>query len=165
MIVRPAEPAHPGHNKFNESFRTIDLDTLPPEIADMLREARKIRATPSIYVAMLDDWVEHGADSRYALPPDEVVQRSQPRGDSRGTAAAAEFELGQYLHRARRTRGRDPPLARRPTGCIRRTGRTSARRGTSRIPIRQGHTDTYDSSWFEDLKKIGAENYYPEIIP
>ena len=28
-------------------------------------------------------------------------------------------------------------------------------------PMRQGPTDVYDSSWFEDLKKIGAENYYP----
>ena len=31
--------------------------------------------------------------------------------------------------------------------------------------MRQGHTDVYDSSWFEDIKKIGAENYYPPIIP
>ena len=32
-------------------------------------------------------------------------------------------------------------------------------------PMRQGHTDAYDSSWFEDIKKLGAENYYPEIVP
>jgi hypothetical protein len=32
-------------------------------------------------------------------------------------------------------------------------------------PLRQGPTDVYDSCWFEDLKKIGAENYYPEIVP
>jgi hypothetical protein len=29
----------------------------------------------------------------------------------------------------------------------------------------QGHTDAYDGSWFEDIKQIGAENYYPEIRP
>ncbi|MDQ1509133.1 MAG: hypothetical protein QOG50_977, partial [Actinomycetota bacterium] len=40
MIVRPSEPAHPGSNPFTESFRTIDLSTLPPDIADVLREAR-----------------------------------------------------------------------------------------------------------------------------
>lgn len=32
-------------------------------------------------------------------------------------------------------------------------------------PMRQGHTDAYDGSWFEDVKKIGAENYYPPIVP
>ena len=32
-------------------------------------------------------------------------------------------------------------------------------------PVRQGHTDAYDGSWFEDIKQIGAENYYPPIIP
>ena len=31
--------------------------------------------------------------------------------------------------------------------------------------MRQGHTDAYDGSWFEDIKEIGAENYYPEILP
>ena len=30
---------------------------------------------------------------------------------------------------------------------------------------RQGPTDVYDSCWFEDLKKIGAENYYRPIVP
>jgi hypothetical protein len=32
-------------------------------------------------------------------------------------------------------------------------------------PMRQGHTDAYDGSWFEDVKKIGAENYYPPVVP
>src|SRR5436190_11909649 len=41
MIVRPAEQAHPGPNPAIESFRTIDLTTLPPEIAEVLVEARK----------------------------------------------------------------------------------------------------------------------------
>jgi len=50
MIVRPAEQAHPGANPFTESFKTIDLETLPPSgpgdlrwlmTAKMLREIRK----------------------------------------------------------------------------------------------------------------------------
>src|SRR5438552_3778558 len=76
MIVRPAEPAHPGSNPFTESFRTIDLSTLPPDVADVLREARKIRSDPEQYIAMIEDWVARGSDSSYALPPDEVVRRS-----------------------------------------------------------------------------------------
>jgi hypothetical protein len=31
--------------------------------------------------------------------------------------------------------------------------------------VRQGHTDAYEGSWFEDIKKIGAENYYPPLVP
>jgi len=50
------------------------------------------------YVAMVKDWVENGADSRYALSPGEVVSRSpdRPRAVSE---AVAHFELGQYRWR------------------------------------------------------------------
>jgi hypothetical protein len=51
------------------------------------------------YVEAVRDWVAKGADSVYALSPDEVVARSRPRPAEFGLAAA-EFELGQYLHRA-----------------------------------------------------------------
>jgi len=30
---------------------------------------------------------------------------------------------------------------------------------------RQGPTDVYESSWFDDVKAIGAENYYPPLVP
>lgn len=50
------------------------------------------------YVARLRDWVEKGADSRYALSPDEVMARSQPRSRAE-SEAAAHFELAQHLWR------------------------------------------------------------------
>ena len=75
------------------------IATLPPDVAEVLREARKIRSDPEQYVAMIDDWVAHGSESRFALAPDEVVRRSAHRGDDEARAAA-EFELGQWLHRA-----------------------------------------------------------------
>src|SRR5260221_7391257 len=56
VIVRPVEPAHPGSNPFTESFRTMDLDTLPPDVADVLREAHKIRPDPHAYVSTLRAW-------------------------------------------------------------------------------------------------------------
>ena len=31
--------------------------------------------------------------------------------------------------------------------------------------MRQGKTDAYEGSWYDDIKKIGAENYYPPIVP
>ena len=69
MIVRPAEPSHPGLNPTTESFRNIDLTTVPPEIADVLREAQKIRTEPELYVEMLRDWVDRGAETRTRTHP------------------------------------------------------------------------------------------------
>jgi len=163
VIVRPAEQAHPGHNKFTQSFRTVDLDTLPPDIADMMREARKIRGNPELYVEMLDDWAEHGSDSRYALTPEEVVRRSEPRSDDEARAAA-EFELGEWLH----SHGdHEAAVAHwRNAHRLYPSNWTYKRQAWNfEDPERQGPTDVYDSCWLDDLKKIGAENYYPEIVP
>jgi tetratricopeptide (TPR) repeat protein len=163
MIVRPAEPAHPGRNPEADSFRTIDLNTVPEDVREMLTEARKIQSDPALYLAMLRDWVEHGASSRYALSPDEVVERSGARTDDEARAAA-HFELGQHLRRAG-----DHEAA---IGHWREAHRLAPDNWTYKRnawnfedPMRQGPTDVYESSWFEDLKKIGAENYYPPLVP
>jgi hypothetical protein len=163
MIVRPSEPAHPGRNEFTESFRSVDLDTLPPDVADILREARKIKSDPDEYAPMIADWVERGAQSRYALSADEVVRRSAPRGVDEATAAA-EFEMGEWLH----TQGDHASAIPHWREAHRRfpDNWTYKRQAWNfEDPVRQGHTDAYDSSWYEDIKKLGAENYYPPVVP
>lgn len=163
MIVRPAEPAHPGLNDVTDSFRKIDLSTVPPDVADVLREAQKIRTDPAGYLEMLHDWVEKGADSVYAHTPDEVIARSQPRTINEASAAA-HFELGEYLHRT----GDHPGAVVhwREAHRLYPENWTYKRQAWNfEDPVRQGHTDVYDSSWFEDIKKIGAENYYPPFVP
>ncbi len=163
MIVRPAEPAHPGRNPANESFRKIDTATVLPDVAEMLVEARKIKSDPDIYVEMIDDWIANDRDSRYALAPDEVIRRSDPRTNAEATAAA-EFELGQHLHRAGDHAAAIPHW--REAHRLYPANWTYKRQAWQfEDPFRQGHTNAYDSSWFEDLKKIGAENYYPQIVP
>ena len=163
MIVRPAEPTHPGRNPINDSFRKIDVSTLPPDVAEMLTEARKIKSDPDLTVAMLRDWVERDAESPYALAPDEVIRRSHPRSTAEATAAA-EFELGEYLHRNGDHDAAIPHW--RAAHRLHPDNWTYKRQAWNfEDPVRQGHTDVYDSSWFEDIKKIGAENYYPPIIP
>jgi hypothetical protein len=163
MIVRPAEPAHPGRNPVTESFRSIDLTTLPPDVADVLREARKIKADQEVYPAMLRDWAEHGAASRFRLTPDEVVRRSRPRS-TEAAAAAAHFELGEHLHQGGDHAAAIPHW--REAHRLDPDNWTYRRNAwNSEDPVRQGHTDVYDSSWYEDIKKIGAENYYPPIQP
>ena len=162
IIVRPAEPAHPGRNPETESFRNIDASTLPPEIAEMLLEARKIRTEPELYLSMVRDWVAHGVDSRYAHTPDEVVARAVDRGDA-GARAAAHFELGQHLELAGDHEG--------AIGHWREAHRldpanwTYKRNAWSLEDPHQGRTEAYDSCWFEDVLAIGAEHYYPPLVP
>jgi tetratricopeptide (TPR) repeat protein len=163
VIVRPAEPAHPGRNPVNESFRSIDLATVPPDVAEMLTEARKIQSDPDVYVAMLRDWVENGKASPFVLSPDEVVRRSRSRSDTEATAAA-HFELGQHLHRAGQHEAAIPHW--RQAHQLDPDNWTYKRNAWNfEDPGRQGRTPAYDSSWFEDIKKLGAENYYPPITP
>ena len=163
MIVRPAEPAFPGRNPVLESFEKIDLTTLPPDIADMLGEAKKIKTDPAAYKEALLDWVANGAASRYALSADEVIRRSQPRSGDEATAAA-HFELGQHLHRAGDHAAAIPHW--REAHRLQPDNWTYRRQAWNfEDPVRQGHTDAYDSSWIEDVKKVGAENYYPTWVP
>jgi hypothetical protein len=163
MIVRPAEPAHPGRNPVTESLKNMDTSSLPPDIVEILEEARKIKSEPELYVAMVRDWVEHGAQSEYALSPDEVVRRSQPRTNNEALAAA-HFELGQYLHRNGNHTAAIPHW--REAHRLYPENWTYKRQAWNfEDPVRQGHTDAYDGSWFEDVQKIGAENYYPPIVP
>ncbi len=163
MIVRPAEPMFPGHNEAMQSFRKLDVATLPPETAEMLVEARKITSDPDASRRMIEDWAEHGADSRYALTPDEVMRRAAPRGADEAIAAA-EFELGEHLH----SHGDHAAAIPHWQEAHRRfRGNWTYKRQAWDIedPTRQGRTDAYDSSWIEDLKAIGGEHYYPPIVP
>ena len=163
MIVRPSEPAHPGHNAFTESVKNMDVSTLPPEIAEILVEARKIRADHEQYLAMVEDWVENGAASPYAHGADEVVNRSDVRSLEHATAAA-EFELGEWLHTSGNHAAAIPHW--REAHRLFPENWTYKRQAWNfESPVVQGHTDAYEGSWFEDVKAIGAENYYPEIVP
>ena len=159
ILVRPAEPAWPPREPNATRYDNIPADT-PQRLKDMLGEARKIRSDPEGYVAALRDWVERGPDSRYALSPEEVVERSQPRPPEQARAAAA-FELGQYLWREGH---RDAAV-----GWFRESQRlhpdnwTYKRQAWSFADPLQGPTDLYDSDWLSDIQAIGAENYYPTI--
>lgn len=158
MLVRPAEPAFPGRSPIMEQFENLDLSTLPPEIADALTEVRKIRSDPVAYRAALVDWVEHGAASRHALSPDEVVRRSDPRPIP-AAVAAAHFELGQHFYREGHV---DAAVGHfREAHRLQPSNWTYKRQAWSFVDPNQGPTDQYEGYWLKDVKEIGAENYYP----
>lgn len=128
--------------------------------AAVLAEARKIRVEPEKYVAGLRDWVHRGADSRYALRPDEVIRRSRARSAPEARAAA-HFELGQYLHRAGVTEGAVPHF--REAHRLQPDNWTYRRQAWSFADRAQGPPADYESDFLSDIRRVGAENYYPPL--
>jgi tetratricopeptide (TPR) repeat protein len=133
-------------------------DDAPPLMLETLAEASKIRVKPERYADALRDWAAHGSASRFALDPDEVVERSRPRPPE-ASEAAARFELGQHLFRAG-----DLEAAR---GHFRAAHRldpanwTYRRQAWSIEDPLQGPSEHYDSDWLSDVRASGPENYYP----
>ena len=100
VLVRPPEVAHPGRVMLPEILAQHPIPQDAPQyLLDTLAETAKIRIEPQRYAAALRDWAVRGAESEYALSPDEVVARSRAR-PSEASAAAAHFELGQHLYAA-----------------------------------------------------------------
>jgi hypothetical protein len=158
MIVRPPEPAFPGRAVIAELGVP---DGAPPRITEMLQEATKIRIDPARYAAAMRDWVENGAESTAALGPNEVVERSAPRPPD-ASRAAASFELGQHLHRAGDPEAAVPWF--REAHRLQPDNWTYKRQAWEFLdPVMQGPTEQYEGDWLADVRKIGAENYYPPV--
>jgi hypothetical protein len=145
-----------------EQFRDLDLDTLPVALREIMVEVKKIKSDPDGFMVALRDWVENGAASPFALPPDEVVRRSAPRPASVAQAAAA-FELGQHLHRA----GHPDDAVEwfKQAHQLQPDNWTYKREAWNLVsPGNQGPNGVYEGNWVADIKAIGAENYYPPMI-
>ena len=100
MVVRPAEAGWAGPAEYPEWLAKI-MEDRAKEAAESgkdpmaaLREGQDRES----YADAIRDWAAEGAESEYALSPDEAIAASQPRGDDE-SAAAAHFELGQLLWR------------------------------------------------------------------
>jgi len=162
VIVRPPEPAFAPRPPSPQVVAASPAAQrqLSPYMVEVLAEAAKLRVDRSKYVNALRDWVLNGPASRYALSPDEVLRRSRPRPYDEG-AAAAHFELGQHLYR-----GGEREAA---AGHFREAHRlqpdnwTYKRQAWSLAHPEQGPTELYASDWLTDVRKIGAENYYPPL--
>jgi hypothetical protein len=119
---------------------------------------KRLRIDADTYIAALRDWVTHGAASRYALPPDEVVRRSRPRPFEEAQAAA-HFELGQHLQRTGRG---DAAIAHfRAAHRLQPDNWTYLRQSWALLDPQQDSLAVYGTDWLSKVKQIGAENYYP----
>jgi tetratricopeptide (TPR) repeat protein len=162
MIVRPAEPAWPGSTPVIDMLPAM-TDHLPPERRGVVDEVLKMKIDPAASLAMLLDWAEKGAESQYVLSPDEVIARSHPRGDDEARAAA-HFELGQHLfahgdHDAAVPHWREAHRL-YPANWTYKRQAWNLEGADTVTP-----SDRYDGSWLVDVRAIGAENYYPAIVP
>jgi hypothetical protein len=156
-IVRPPEPAFPWRpRQANEEL----LAQLPTIAVEQLREAQKMRIDPEGYVAAIRDWVKHGARSRYALTAEELVNRSRSRDGDQARAAAC-FELAQHLERSGHHADAVPWF--REAQRLQPDNWTYKRQAWSLSDPLQGPTDDYDSDWLSEVRKLGAENYYPAV--
>lgn len=157
MIVRPPETAFPKRP------HVLDREVPPdasPRLTARIEGARELRVDPDTYVAALRDWVEHGAASRFALAPDEVIARSRPRPIEEAEAAA-HFELGQHLYRLGRHDLAVPRF--REAHRLQPDNWTYKRQAWTLVDPDQGPTEEYEGDFVSDVQKIGYENYYPPL--
>lgn len=157
MIVRPPETAYPRRPAFLD--RSVPIDGAP-EVAAHIMELHKLRVEPERYLAALRDWVARGAASRYALAPEAVLARSRPRPVEEATAAA-HFALDQHLHRAGR---REAAVSHfRAAYRLRPDNWTYKRQAWRLLPAGQDPRAVYGGDWLTDVRRIGAEHYYPAL--
>ena len=159
MIVRPPEPAFPGRAVIAELGVPAGA---PPRIAEMLQEAAKIRIDPARYV---------GRAAR--------LGRERRREPVRARARTRSWRAPRRARRRRRAR---PPasssastctargIPRPPSRWFREAHRLQPDNWTYKRqawefldPIMQGPTEQYEGDWLTDVRKIGAENYYPPV--
>lgn len=161
MVVRPSHPAHVKVSKLREIEVTPDMGYL----GEMLTELQKFNVDATAYLEAMRDWVEHGADSRWALSPDQVVDASRPRPREHAEAAAA-FELGQHLHRAGHP---DDAVAWfKRAHELHPENWTYKRQAWTFVTTPEGEAsdliqadnDVYGTSWLDEVRRLGPETYY-----
>ena len=155
VIVRPPEPAHPRRPAYLD--RAVPSGATPAQ-REGIELVKALHVEAERYVAALRDWVRHGSASRYALSPDEVVRRSRPRPIGEATAVA-HFTLGQALY------GRGAQAAAiehfREAHRLEPTNWTYRRDAWSLAGA--DREVVYGTSWIEEVKREGVENYYPTL--
>ena len=164
MIVRPAGARAPGSQPVHRVVpHDRPLDPCRPTSPTCCARPARSRPIPTCTWRWSTTGSSTAARAATRSRPTRSSARSDPRTDAEATAAA-EFELGQYLHRAGDHAAAIPHW--REAHRLYPDNWTYKRQAWNfEDPMRQGHTDAYDGSWYEDIKKIGAENYYPEIVP
>ena len=164
-IVRPAELASVESRAGRGGELPPDL---PERLQKMMVEVGKIPDVGPRYREAVLDWMGNGAESPYALTPEQVVERSRPHDADRARAAAC-FELGHHLLV---TVGQDAAVPWwREAHRLFRENFTYKRQawtlvttpdGADAPDLIQGPNDVYEGNWLDDVVAGGGgDNYYP----
>jgi hypothetical protein len=164
-IVRNAEAAALEPSK----YAAIEItDDFPESIRAVLTEMKQLPDIGEAYRAAIVDWAERGMDSRFALDPDEVIRRSQPRPVEHSRAAAC-FEIGRHLHEQGHGQAAIPwwKQAHRlfpDNWTYKRQAWTLASTpdGADSDKAQEVH-DVYGTSWSEAFVQTGGANY--TVVP
>jgi tetratricopeptide (TPR) repeat protein len=162
MIVRPPEPAWPGKSMWREIIKIPEVlpDDLDPFIRKSLEQTAKIKTDPQRYLVALRDWAACGAASDFALAPDEVIARSQPRSMDH-SQAAAHFEIGQHLQKSGHDQDAIEHFKRAHE--LDENNWTYKRQAWQYVsPLLQDARAVYGTGWADEIERLGAENYYPQ---
>lgn len=154
-IVRPPEPAHPHRPAYKDQAVPADASATERE---RIETVKALHVEPDRYVAALRDWVDRGAESRYALGPEEVVRRSRPRGLDEATAQA-HFALGSALHERGDAAG---AVAHFKEAHRLHPTNWTYRRDAWAI-AGPAHASIYGTTWLDEVKREGVERYYPPL--
>ncbi len=157
VIVRPPETAYPRRPRFLDMELPLNA---APEVIERVTLVKSLRIEAERYVAALRDWVMRGDQSRFALGPDEVIHRSRPRPLSEAEAAA-HFELGEHLHRVGNPEAAVTHF--RAAYRLHPDNWTYKRQAWSLLVRGRTATEVYGGDWLSDVRKIGAEHYYPPL--
>ncbi len=111
------------------------------------------------YAAAVRDWVSNGARSRFVLTPTEVAQRSRQRTPD-AAMAAAEYELGQHLHREGHKLDAVPHFqeAHRLD-----PENWSYPRNAFAIVDRDEMGDPYGTDLLGEVARVGPDTFYPQL--
>jgi hypothetical protein len=166
-LVRPAEAASIQPSPLAAMEIT---DEMPERLQAVLREFKQMPETGPAYRAAIVDWATNGADSRFAMSPEEVIAASQPRSAEHSRAAAC-FELGAHAeergdHAAAMAWWKQAHALFPDNWTYKRQAWTleSTPEGADSDKAQEVQ-DTYGTSWSDEFLATGGANYtvFPKL--
>jgi hypothetical protein len=158
-IVRPAEvafaPRQAGSEDRDQSALIAQLPERQRKIIDGMTASMQ---DTDQYAAAVRDWAENGAESRYVLSENEVIERSRPRPPEVGLAAA-HFELAQHLHRSGFPRDAVPHF--QEAHRLDPTNWSYHREALSLVDPAWGQV--YERDMLSEVEAVGVETFYPPL--
>ena len=159
MLVRPAEAASIERSP----LRDMEIpEGLPEQLSKVMHAVKAIPDDAEAYRAAILDWVVNGSSSRFAMTPDEVIERSRPHSDDEARARAC-FELGEFLRRTghpesavawwKEAHRLDPQnlVYKRQAWTL-----VTTPAGASEYDLMQGPNDVYDSNLVDEVSGEGG---------